>query len=100
MTDQIVITVVDAGTSPIVIDGANHAMPTITNGGVIEFTFTGDRGPPGPQGPPGPAGNAGPLAGVTDVALSGVADGDVLRYQSNTWRNFKETDLTLDGGNF
>jgi hypothetical protein len=97
MTDQIVITVVDAGTSPIVIDGVDDAMPTITNGGVIEFTFTGESGPPGPQGP---AGNAGPLAGVTDVALSGVADGDVLRYQSNTWRNFKETDLTLDGGNF
>ena len=54
----------------------------------------------GGVGPQGPAGNAGPLSGVTDVALSGVADGDVLRYQSNKWRNFKETDLTLDGGNF
>jgi hypothetical protein len=54
----------------------------------------------GGVGPQGPAGNAGPLSGVTDVALSDVADGDVLRYQSNKWRNFKETDLTLDGGNF
>lgn len=54
----------------------------------------------GGVGPTGPAGNAGPLSDVADVQLSGVADGDVLRYQANKWRNFKETDLTIDGGNF
>ena len=61
-------------------------------------TLTGGIGPQGPQGPQGPPGDA--LAAASDVALSGVADGNVLRYQSNKWRNFKETDLTLDGGNF
>ena len=51
-------------------------------------------------GPQGPAGSVAPLESVTDVAISSVADGDVLRYQTNKWRNFKEIDLTIDGGNF
>lgn len=51
-------------------------------------------------GPQGPSGQAGPLSDVTDVVLSGVADGDVIRRQDNAWRNFREIDLTIDGGNF
>ena len=55
----------------------------------------------GPQGPAGPAGDAGSIsiASATDVELSSLAAGDVLRYSSDKWRNYAETNLT-DGGNF
>lgn len=39
------------------------------------------------------------LSGLSDVALSGLADGDVLRYSSGAWRNSPESNL-VDGGNF
>lgn len=39
------------------------------------------------------------LAGATDVQLSSVAEGDVLRYSASKWRNYAEDQLT-DGGNF
>jgi hypothetical protein len=49
-------------------------------------------------GPQGPAGNLGAgLGDLTDVQLSAVQDGDVLRYDDNKWRN--ET-MSLNGGNF
>jgi hypothetical protein len=32
--------------------------------------------------------------------MSSVADGDVLRYSSSKWRNFPETNMTFDAGNF
>jgi hypothetical protein len=51
----------------------------------------------GPQGPQGVAGTA--LQSASDVSLSGVADGDVLRYSASRWRNYAESQLT-DGGNF
>ena len=55
----------------------------------------------GPQGPQGPAGDAGSITieSASDAAISGLADGDVLRYSSSKWRNYAETQLT-DGGNF
>jgi hypothetical protein len=56
----------------------------------------------GPLGPPGaPATPAQPasLLELTDVLLSGLSPGDVLRYENNRWRNYNETQLT-DGGNF
>jgi len=83
-TSPISATVSPAGTVQAAVSSSSAAIAGVSGG----------------VGPQGPAGNAGPLTGVTDVALSGVADGDVLRYESNKWRNFKETDLTLDGGNF
>jgi hypothetical protein len=39
------------------------------------------------------------LLELTDVLLSGLNTGDVLRYADNKWRNYNETQLT-DGGNF
>jgi hypothetical protein len=51
----------------------------------------------GPQGPQGVAGTA--LQSASDVALSGLTDGDVLRYSNSRWRNYPEDDL-LDAGNF
>lgn len=55
----------------------------------------------GPQGPQGPAGDAGSITigSASDAAISGLADGDLLRYSSSKWRNYAETQLT-DGGNF
>jgi hypothetical protein len=58
---------------------------------------TATAGGIGPQGPQGVAGTA--LQSASDVALSGVADGDVLRYSASRWRNYAESQLT-DGGNF
>jgi hypothetical protein len=49
----------------------------------------------GPQGPPGVT----TISGASDVQLSSVADGDVLRYSSSKWRNYADNQLT-DGGNF
>jgi hypothetical protein len=41
------------------------------------------------------------VAQLTDVQLSGLADGDVLRFSgdANKWQNYPETTL-LDAGNF
>lgn len=36
---------------------------------------------------------------LSDVSITNVQDGDVLRYANNRWRNYNETELT-DGGNF
>jgi hypothetical protein len=52
----------------------------------------------GPQGASGAAG--GLLEQLQDVLMSSVADGDVLRYSSSKWRNFPETNMTFDAGNF
>ena len=40
------------------------------------------------------------LGSMVDVALTNPSNGDVLRYQSNRWRNHPESDLILDGQNF
>lgn len=58
----------------------------------------GGVGPQGPAGPIGPPGDA--LSSASDVQLSGVAEGDLLRYSSNKWRNYAEGDLVIDGQNF
>lgn len=65
---------------------------------VVEASAGGGIGPQGPSGPIGPPGNA--LSGASDVQLSGVADGDLLRYSNSKWRNHPEGDLILDGQNF
>lgn len=39
------------------------------------------------------------LGSATDVQITSVAEGDVLRYSSSKWRNYAENQLT-DGGNF
>jgi hypothetical protein len=52
----------------------------------------------GPQGASGAAG--GLLEQLQDVLMASVADGDVLRYSSSKWRNFPETNMTFDAGNF
>lgn len=61
----------------------------------IRATASGGVGPQGPQG------NAGSIAisAASDAEISGLADGDVLRYSSSKWRNYADANLT-DGGNF
>lgn len=80
---------------------------TVSPGGAVQAsvssvtaaaTLTGGIGPQGPVGPQGPTGDA--LSAASDVQLAGVAAGDVIRYDTGKWRNFREIDLTLDGGNF
>lgn len=39
------------------------------------------------------------LNGLTDVTITSVATGNVLRYNGSKWVNYVETNLT-DGGNF
>jgi hypothetical protein len=65
---------------------------------VVEASAGGGIGPQGPSGPIGPPGNA--LSGASDVQLSGVAEGDVLRYSNSKWRNYPEGDIVIDGQNF
>jgi hypothetical protein len=65
---------------------------------VVTASAGGGIGPQGPQGVIGPPGNA--LSAASDLQLSNVADGDLLRYSSNKWRNHAEGDLILDGQNF
>jgi hypothetical protein len=65
---------------------------------VVEASAGGGIGPQGPQGVIGPPGNA--LSAASDVQLSGVAEGDVLRYSNSKWRNFPESNIVIDGSNF
>ena len=39
------------------------------------------------------------LNGLTDVTISSVSNGDVLRYNGTNWVNYNEENL-VDGGNF
>lgn len=56
----------------------------------------------GGVGPRGPQGNAGAgLGDLTDVDLSGVAEGDLLRHGGDgKWRNYPEANVVIDGQNF
>jgi len=77
---------------------ASGSISATVGSSVVEASAGGGIGPQGPQGVIGPPGNA--LAAASDVQLSGVAEGDVLRYSKNRWRNHPEGDLILDGQNF
>lgn len=61
---------------------------------LVVTSAAGGVGPQGPQGTPGTA-----LSSASDVSLTSVADGDLLRYSTGRWRNFPQNQL-LDGGNF
>jgi hypothetical protein len=60
------------------------------------LVITSAAGGIGPQGVQGPAAS---IALASDVALTSVTDGDVLRWSNSRWRNYHETQLT-DGGHF
>jgi hypothetical protein len=63
------------------------------------LTRVGPMGPPGTTGTPDAPVQPTSLVELTDVLISGLSPGDVLRYANNKWRNYNETQLT-DGGNF
>jgi hypothetical protein len=77
---------------------ASGSISASVGSSVVTANAGGGIGPQGPQGVIGPPGNA--LSAASDVQLSNVADGDLLRYSSNKWRNKPEGDLILDGQNF
>ena len=77
---------------------ASGSISASVGSSVVEASAGGGIGPQGPQGVIGPPGNA--LSAASDIQLSNVADGDLLRYSSNKWRNHAEGDLILDGQNF
>lgn len=39
------------------------------------------------------------LNGMTDVTITSVTSGDVLRFDGTSWQNYHETNI-VDGGNF
>jgi hypothetical protein len=63
------------------------------------LTNVGPLGPPGTTGTPTTPVQPTSLVELTDVLISGLSPGDVLRYANDKWRNYNETQLT-DGGNF
>ena len=69
---------------------------------VVTASAGGGIGPQGQQGIQGQQGVAGTaLASASDVQLSNVAEGDILRYGSGgKWQNYPERDLVVDAGNF
>jgi hypothetical protein len=78
--------------------GGNGSISASVGSSVVTASAGGGIGPQGPQGAIGPPGNA--MSGASDVQLTGVAEGDLLRFSSNKWRNHPESDLILDGQNF
>lgn len=79
-------------TQPITAAAATAGSVSVTVGAsAVTATATGGVGPAGAA--------AGTLADLQDVQIDNPAAGDVLRYSSSRWRNYKESEL-LDGGNF
>ena len=78
---------------------ASGSISASVGSSVVEASAGGGIGPQGPQGVIGPPGNA--LSAASDVQLSGVAEGDLLRYGSGgKWQNFPESNIVIDGSNF
>jgi len=97
MTQQITATV---SSQPITatVSGSGTISANVGSS-VVAASVGGGIGPQGPAGPLGPPGAA--LSAASDVQLSGVAEGDLLRYGSGgKWTNHPEGDLVLDGQNF
>ena len=88
---SITATVVDQVVSATVTDSG---VSVTVSPSTVQASASGGVGPAGPAG-------VSQLAAATDVALSGLTDGDVLRYSgaASKWTNVNETSL-LDAGNF
>jgi len=96
MSQQITASVTSQPITATVADSGS--ISASVGSSVVEASAGGGIGPQGPQGVIGPPGNA--LSAASDVQLSGVAEGDVLRYSNSKWRNFPEGDIVIDGQNF
>ena len=85
---------------------AAQAIAAGVTGGFGPAGVQGQQGIQGPAGPVGPTGQTGPagtttIAGATDVQITNLADGDLLRYSSAVSRfvNISDKEL-LDAGSF
>jgi hypothetical protein len=68
---------------------------------VVTASAGGGIGPQGQQGIQGQQGVAGTALGsASDVQLSGLSEGDLLRYGGGKWQNYPENNLVIDGTNF
>jgi len=76
------------------VSGAGEIAASVSSS-VVSASASGGIGPQGDKGDA-----AGLLTQLTDTQISGIADGDVLRYSSSKWRNYPETNITFDAGNF
>lgn len=83
---------VDANPISATVSG-NRIVGTMGSSLVVT-SAAGGVGPQGPQGAPGTA-----LASASDVSLTLVSEGDLLRFSTGRWRNFSQNQL-LDGGHF
>jgi hypothetical protein len=86
--------VANVSSNRITASVTGSAVAAAVSANVVTTATAGGIGPQGPQGVAGAA-----LQSASDVALSGVSEGDVLRYSSSKWRNYADANLT-DGGNF
>jgi hypothetical protein len=80
---------------PITASVSGGAISASVSSTVVTASASGGVGPQGDKGDA-----AGLLTQLTDTAISSVADGDVLRYSSSKWRNYAESNITFDAGNF
>lgn len=79
-------------TQPITAAAATAGSVSVTVGAsAVTATASGGVGPAGAA--------ASLLSELQDVQIQSPTAGDVLRYSSDRWRNYKESEL-LDGGNF
>lgn len=67
---------------------------SVPSAGAVTATVSGG------VGPQGPAGNSGNLGDLQDVQLNSLAAGDVLRRDGSKWKNYPESNLVIDGGNW
>ena len=85
-----IVTILDPAAGNVSVTFPENAINVSSQG------FVGATGPEGPQGPTGTS--DGPLDDLTDVTITSVANGDLLKYSSTLtqWVNSNK----LDGGNF
>lgn len=87
---------------PISATASGNGVTATVGASQVSVKTSGGIGPAGPQGATGATGPAGPPSNVVDmqdVEVSGLTDGDLLRYSNGAFRNYNET-LITDGGNF
>lgn len=87
----------NVSSNPISVSVSSPGAPVVArvSSVAVQATASGGSGPAGPPGAPGLSS----LTDAVDVELSGLSDGDVLRYEQSRWRNYREENL-VDGGNW
>ena len=82
----------------------NNRITASVSGNAVSASVVASNITASASGGVGPAGTtvAGTLSQVSDVLITSVADGDVIRYSgsSQRWLNTNEKNLLTDGGSF